>query len=49
VLLKDVKVGDQFEVELAHIDVYFRDIRVKALKYLGSKEVSQPIAVSSSA
>jgi hypothetical protein len=49
VLLKDVKVGDQFEVELAHIDVYFRDIRVRALKYLGSEEVSQADAVSRSA
>jgi hypothetical protein len=29
--------------------VYFRDIRVRALKYLGSEEVSQADAVSRSA
>ncbi|KAL6872602.1 RNB domain-containing protein [Trichoderma longibrachiatum] len=36
VLLKDVRVGDQFEVELADVNVHSRRISVKALKYLGS-------------
>ncbi|KAK1253669.1 hypothetical protein MKX07_001746 [Trichoderma sp. CBMAI-0711] len=36
VLIKDVRVGDQFEVELADVNVHSRRISVKALKYLGS-------------
>ncbi|TFB04358.1 hypothetical protein CCMA1212_003650 [Trichoderma ghanense] len=36
VLIKDVRVGDQFEVELADVNVHSRRIAVKALKYLGS-------------
>ncbi|EGR47778.1 uncharacterized protein TRIREDRAFT_63400, partial [Trichoderma reesei QM6a] len=35
-LIKDVRVGDQFEVELADVNVHSRRISVKALKYLGS-------------
>jgi ribosomal protein S1 len=34
-LVKDVRVGDQFEVELADVNVHSRRILVKALKYLG--------------
>ncbi|PTB69815.1 RNB-domain-containing protein [Trichoderma citrinoviride] len=36
VLIKDVRVGDQFEVEIADVNVHSRRILVKALKYLGS-------------
>ncbi|KAH6604675.1 mitochondrial cyt-4, partial [Trichoderma cornu-damae] len=45
-LIKDVRVGDQFEVELADVNVHSRRILVKALQYLGpnhtagSKELS---------
>lgn len=34
-LIKDVRVGDQFEVELADVNVHSRRILVKALRYLG--------------
>ncbi|CAM1507237.1 Fc.00g068780.m01.CDS01 [Cosmosporella sp. VM-42] len=36
ILLKDVKVGDQFDVELADVNVHSRNIFVKTLRYLGS-------------
>ncbi|KAL7922598.1 hypothetical protein ACQKWADRAFT_312833 [Trichoderma austrokoningii] len=36
-LIKDVRVGDQFEVELADVNVHSRRILVKALQYLGPK------------
>ncbi|KAK5987586.1 Mitochondrial protein cyt-4 [Cladobotryum mycophilum] len=35
-LIKDVQVGDQFEVELADVNVHSRQVAVKALRYLGS-------------
>ncbi|KPM39929.1 Mitochondrial protein cyt-4 [Neonectria ditissima] len=38
VLVKDVKVGDQFDVELADINVHSQTILVKATKYLGHDE-----------
>ncbi|POR35631.1 Mitochondrial protein cyt-4, partial [Tolypocladium paradoxum] len=34
-LIKDVQVGDQFEVELADVNVHSRQILVKATRYLG--------------
>ncbi|GAB0138516.1 hypothetical protein EsDP_00006751 [Epichloe bromicola] len=34
-LVKDVQVGDEFEVELADVNVHSRQILVKALRYLG--------------
>lgn len=40
-LVKDVKVGDQFEVEIMDINVYSRNIFVKALKHIGSDTKSQ--------
>ncbi|KOS22517.1 Mitochondrial protein cyt-4 [Escovopsis weberi] len=39
-LLKDVRVGDQFQVELADVNVHSRQILVKALKYLGAPNKS---------
>ncbi|KAI5466622.1 hypothetical protein BGZ63DRAFT_346540 [Mariannaea sp. PMI_226] len=38
VLLVDVKVGDEFEVELADINVHQRHIFVKAIRYMGHSE-----------
>lgn len=35
VLARDIKVGDQFDVELANINVHSRQIFVRSLKYLG--------------
>ena len=35
-LIRDVRVGDAFEVELAEINVVSREISVKALHYLGN-------------
>ena len=35
ILLKDIRVGDQFDVELQNVNVHSRQILVKALKYLG--------------
>lgn len=35
-LVKDVRVGDEFEVELADVNVHSRQILVKALRYLPS-------------
>lgn len=32
---KNVQAGDQFEVELADVNVYYGDVKVKALHYLG--------------
>jgi hypothetical protein len=51
VLMKNVRVGDQFEVELADVNVHSRRILVKALQYLGpnpagSKEVSSAPALT---
>ncbi|KAM0254815.1 hypothetical protein ACHAQJ_006414 [Trichoderma viride] len=51
VLIKDVRVGDQFEVELADVNVHSRRILVKALQYLGpnpasSREVSSTPALT---
>ncbi|KAG6000527.1 hypothetical protein E4U21_005356 [Claviceps maximensis] len=34
-LIKDINVGDEFEVELADVNVHSRQILVKALRYLG--------------
>lgn len=34
-LIKDIQVGDQFEVELADVNVHSRQILVKATRYLG--------------
>ncbi|RFU78784.1 mitochondrial cyt-4 [Trichoderma arundinaceum] len=51
-LIKDVRVGDQFEVELADVNVHSRRILVKALQYLGpntgagSREVSSAPALT---
>jgi exoribonuclease R len=47
VLLKDIKVGDKFDVELANINVHARSMFVKALKYYPNTraelhDVSQP-------
>ncbi|KAG5950313.1 hypothetical protein E4U53_005276 [Claviceps sorghi] len=39
-LLKDVQVGDEFEVELADVNVHSRQILVRALRYLGKKAAS---------
>ncbi|KAK8924711.1 Mitochondrial protein cyt-4 [Metarhizium anisopliae] len=36
-LVKDIRVGDEFEVELADVNVHSRQILVKALRYLGSQ------------
>ncbi|KAG5999909.1 hypothetical protein E4U43_001800 [Claviceps pusilla] len=36
-LVKDVQVGDEFEVELADVNVHSRRILVKALRYIGKK------------
>ncbi|PNY23928.1 Mitochondrial protein cyt-4 [Tolypocladium capitatum] len=36
-LVKDVQVGDEFEVELADVNVHSRQILVKATRYLGGK------------
>lgn len=33
VLLKDIQTGDQFDVELQHVNVHNREIRVQALRY----------------
>ncbi|KAL7799113.1 hypothetical protein V8C37DRAFT_366612 [Trichoderma ceciliae] len=51
VLIKDVRVGDQFEVELADVNVHSRRILVKALQYLGpnttgSREASSTPALT---
>ncbi|KAH7137170.1 hypothetical protein B0J13DRAFT_72897 [Dactylonectria estremocensis] len=37
-LVRDVKTGDQFEVELADVNVHSQNIFVKATKYLGAVE-----------
>lgn len=37
-LVKDVQVGDEFEVELADVNVHSRQILVNALRYLGSEQ-----------
>ncbi|KYK56034.1 Mitochondrial protein cyt-4 [Drechmeria coniospora] len=37
-LIKDVQVGDQFEVELADVNVHSRQVVVKATRYLGGAE-----------
>ncbi|TWU78399.1 hypothetical protein ED733_008773 [Metarhizium rileyi] len=42
-LIQDIRVGDEFEVELADVNVHSRQVLVKALKYLGS----QPLLKSS--
>ncbi|KAG5978023.1 hypothetical protein E4U55_006412 [Claviceps digitariae] len=39
-LIKDVQVGDEFEVELVDVNVYSRQILVKALRYIGKKATS---------
>ncbi|KAG6250848.1 hypothetical protein E4U46_003310 [Claviceps purpurea] len=39
-LVKDVQAGDEFEVELADVNVHSRQILVKALKYLGKSASS---------
>lgn len=44
-LIKDVRVGDQFEVELADVNVHSRRILVKALKYLGPN--ARPVSSTS--
>ncbi|KFA64114.1 hypothetical protein S40285_00813 [Stachybotrys chlorohalonatus IBT 40285] len=36
VLLADIRTGDRFEVEIAHVNVHSREILVKALNYLGA-------------
>jgi hypothetical protein len=36
VLMRDIKVGDQFEVELANVNVHSGEVEVRALRYLGS-------------
>lgn len=48
VLVKDVRVGDQFEVELEDVNVHSRRILVKALQYLGPNtgEVSSTPALT---
>lgn len=40
VLVRNVKVGDQFEVELADVNVHSQNILVKATKYLGHAETA---------
>lgn len=40
VLLRDIKVGDQFEVELANVNVHSGEVEVRALRYLGSPSAS---------
>lgn len=40
ILLRNVKIGDQFDVELENINVHSRQIFVKALNYLGSGDSS---------
>ncbi|KAF7543212.1 hypothetical protein G7Z17_g10920 [Cylindrodendrum hubeiense] len=40
VLIRDVLVGDQFEVELADVNVHSQNILVKATKYLGRGEAA---------
>jgi exoribonuclease R len=40
-LVKDIQVGDEFEVELANVNVHSRHILVKALRYLGSQSHSE--------
>ncbi|KAH7022561.1 hypothetical protein EDB80DRAFT_878103 [Ilyonectria destructans] len=40
VLVRNVKVGDQFEVELADVNVHSQTILVKATKYLGHAETA---------
>ncbi|KAF7559699.1 hypothetical protein G7046_g4452 [Stylonectria norvegica] len=40
VLIRNVKVGDQFDVELVDVNVFSRNILVKAIKYLGGGESS---------
>ncbi|KAM5373860.1 hypothetical protein ACJZ2D_006822 [Fusarium nematophilum] len=42
VLVKDIKIGDQFDVELVDINVHSRQIFVKALQYHQSHTHSQP-------
>lgn len=42
-LRKDISVGDRFEVELSYINIHSRDIRVKALRYLGGGEGKEVI------
>ncbi|KAF4964612.1 hypothetical protein FZEAL_10851, partial [Fusarium zealandicum] len=42
VLVRDVKVGDEFDVEVADINVHTRQIFVKALKHNGGHGFSQP-------
>jgi exoribonuclease R len=36
-LIKDIQVGDEFEVELADVNVHSRQILVRALRFLGSQ------------
>ncbi|KAK7421023.1 3'-5' RNA exonuclease complex component [Neonectria punicea] len=38
VLIKDVKLGDEFDVELVDVNVHSQMIHVKAIKYLGHDE-----------
>ncbi|KAG6036432.1 hypothetical protein E4U41_005725 [Claviceps citrina] len=42
ILVKDVQVGDEFEVELAEVNVHSRQILVKALRHLGQKQTPAP-------
>ncbi|KJZ76571.1 hypothetical protein HIM_03907 [Hirsutella minnesotensis 3608] len=41
-LLKDVRVGDAFDVELVDVNVHSRTIRLKALRYLGQEATDGP-------
>lgn len=43
-LIRDVRIGDEFEVELADVNTHARQIVVKALRYLG-KSPPRPAAV----
>ncbi|KAG5915752.1 hypothetical protein E4U42_007919 [Claviceps africana] len=39
-LVKDVQIGDEFEVELADVNVHSQQILVRALRYLGKRAAS---------
>lgn len=51
VLMKNVRLGDEFEVELTDVDVHAGEIRVKALKYhpLKKEEPTERIVAKASA